>query len=412
MKKLVESSGIIYIATILVAMAISLTLFPKPLGGTDLSSWYLLQVLNFMASIIPAMWIESALLTGSIGLETIPIIAIIIWKTRRGILTFAAIGALIGFTVFFLWQYGRSFFPQYGLHFLVVLCVGNILRIFTPPVAVVLTAARSDSLVETTGQTLFPHRILAMLNEKKFLGAMFFSNQTDNWYALPKADWKEIVRRLVDIVPVVVVDTRIPGDSLKHETGLMLDPKRVSKAIFIVGENGEKPALEANRRQIGTSRLLLITEYELPQLLTLFKQTGNITGVATKARINPLGHWVDIGQLGIAPDIIEIKSAAERILRLEGLTGSLARLSLMEPSPGTWGKTDNDLHRNVIETLANQLESRPALILTPSGLQQTRTESYPEIEKALNEGRVKFLVGRTSNERRYVAILLTGTGEY
>lgn len=389
----------------IVITALSIAIFPKPVGGRDLSSWYLFLVLTFLTSIIPAMWVETAILTKRTGLESVPIIAAITWKARRGILLFAAIGASLGFVIYYFWHYGYLLFPQYGLHFYFILYIGVILRLFQPPVAVVLTAARSHTLVETVGRTLFPHRTVAMLNEKKFLGAMFLSEETDNLYAFPTVDWRKMVRRLVDIVPVVIVDARIPGESLKYETGLMLDPKRVNKAIFVVGVQGEKPALEINQHKIGNSKLLLVMEHELPVVLSEFKQTGHIRDAVSKTRMNPFGYWIDVGLLSNS-HINDFRLQADRILRLLGLKGTLANLFLTEPSPGVWGNKEPDLNQTIMEKLIQQLDSHPEFIITPTGLQQTQSQSYPEIKEALQSNKIKFLIGKTPDNRRQVALLL------
>jgi hypothetical protein len=224
------------------------------------------------------MWVESILLFGPKILKTVPVIALASWKSKRGVLLFLVIIASVSTILFFHLDLGDLFLllPRYGLHILFTLYIVNLLRFLQPPAVIVLTSARSHLLIETVSHSFFPHRSIAMISEKKFVGAMFFSNQTDNLRAFDQANWEKIVQSLVDVTPIIVVDTRVPGKSLVWETGLMLDPIRVDKAMFLTGLFGEKPALDANKDKIGNSKLFLTTEKMLPIHLAVCKQNGRI----------------------------------------------------------------------------------------------------------------------------------------
>lgn len=118
-------------------------------------------------------------------------------------------------------------------------------------------------------------------------------------------------------------------------------------------------------------------------------------------------HWHDVGQLG-GYSIAEFQGHADSILRLEGLSGSLARLFLCEPGRGRWGLTQRDLPRMVMEALAMQLEPQSGFMLAPQGLQPAQFGGHPQIQEAIESGRVKFLVGTRPDGIRTVAILLLG----
>lgn len=257
-------------------MGISLLLFPKPVGGRELAAWYLLMVMIFFLSISLQFWFQTALITGNSGAGSFRTILGLILKTRRGVQNFTAIALMLGVVIGYFWLFGVDLMP-YALPYSTTLGSAVLLLLFRPPTALVLTHSKHSQLVTTIAETLFPHRILALLDEKSLGSAMFFLTQTDNFRVMSFVDWKEIVHRLEKIVPLVVIDTRIASEPLIFETGYMLDATRRQKAIFLVGHQGEAPALEANLDQIGDSPLLQVTERELSRILYRFLKTGYLT---------------------------------------------------------------------------------------------------------------------------------------
>jgi hypothetical protein len=253
-------------------VTLSITLFPKPLYE-PVSAWYLFQAEVFMTAFAPTMWLQTALLTRRSGFGNIWVLLKVIWKAKRVALIMIAI--LLQFT----FMASNNFWPsnmqlQYAVPLLAILT--NAFLIFRPPLAIVLTGSKSWELMDDVSKTLFPHRTIALLDEQSFIGAEFFLMQVDNLRAMKQFEWKELVTTLVDIATIVIVDTRISGESLKYETGLMLGNERIHKAIFVVGFHGESPALEANRDSIGASQLLTVTEEELSGVLHWFLRTGKI----------------------------------------------------------------------------------------------------------------------------------------
>lgn len=118
-----------------------------------------------------------------------------------------------------------------------------------------------------------------------------------------------------------------------------------------------------------------------------------------------MGYWRNVGILGNS-HIFDFLRIAKEITRSEGFQGSLARLFIAEPTAGSWGDMQRDLPRFVLEELVRILRSPNVLTLTPEGLKEAEPDRYPEIEEALENGKVMFLVGRARDERRHVAIYL------
>lgn len=57
--------------------------------------------------------------------------------------------------------------------------------------------------------------------------------------------WRDAVDVYMDMVPIIVIDTRIASPAIVHETKALLAHELRHKALFIVGTNNEQPALEA-----------------------------------------------------------------------------------------------------------------------------------------------------------------------
>lgn len=119
-------------------------------------------------------------------------------------------------------------------------------------------------------------------------------------------------------------------------------------------------------------------------------------------------YWHDIGRLK-SYSLDEFGAHAERILRSEGLRGNFANLSIQEPVGEDWGDTRGDFPRHFIEYLSAQLEPQSGFMLSPDPdelLKPYQTEGYPEIAQAMENKKVKFLVGTQPDGHRVVRILL------
>jgi hypothetical protein len=57
-------------------------------------------------------------------------------------------------------------------------------------------------------------------------------------------NWQEVVKELIELTPIVVVDTRIYTRALQFEAATMLMPKYADKAIFVCEDDGRCPVLE------------------------------------------------------------------------------------------------------------------------------------------------------------------------
>ena len=68
--------------------------------------------------------------------------------------------------------------------------------------------------------------------------------------------WKQSVRDLIEVSPIVIIDTRYASSPIEEEVAWMLDPRRSFRAIWLGNRDGSYPALEAVPG--GTDRFGLI----------------------------------------------------------------------------------------------------------------------------------------------------------
>jgi hypothetical protein len=111
-------------------------------------------------------------------------------------------------------------FP-YMLTEVLVLVVGSLMLVFRPPIAIVLASSKptSSMLLTTVAQAVFPYRTVALLDEQLVGATMFFVSQVDNLRTIAVSDWKDVVRRAVDEVAVIVIDARFRTQQLSGKPG-------------------------------------------------------------------------------------------------------------------------------------------------------------------------------------------------
>jgi hypothetical protein len=83
-------------------------------------------------------------------------------------------------------------------------------------------------------------------------------------------DWQAGVRELIELSPIVVLDTRVCTRALLFEASAVLTPQYAYKVIFVSDDDGARPVLERLLDEGGISTncpVCVVTENELGQLL-------------------------------------------------------------------------------------------------------------------------------------------------
>ena len=88
--------------------------------------------------------------------------------------------------------------------------------------------------------------------------------------------WKQSVRDLIEVSPIVIIDTRFASGPVEEEVAWMLDPGRSFRAIWLGNPDGSYPALEAVPGDTGRIGLIKCNEkllYDLVHDMTQSAET-------------------------------------------------------------------------------------------------------------------------------------------
>ncbi|HEY0377990.1 MAG TPA: hypothetical protein VGC87_13810 [Pyrinomonadaceae bacterium] len=91
-------------------------------------------------------------------------------------------------------------------------------------------------------------------------------------------DWQSGVKELIEMSPIVVVDTRVCTQAVLFEASTMLTPEHAYKAIFVSDEDGACPVLERLLDEGGVAPscpVSVVTENELGEVLRSLVTSGN-----------------------------------------------------------------------------------------------------------------------------------------
>ncbi len=151
----------------------------------------------------------------------------------------------------------------------------------TPPVVLLLSASNEATLAlhKSLLQRLFPFRVVALLDVPDEW-RQNLSNAA--WLRLnclrtsSDADWVQTVDDVLEIVPLVVLDTRVPSSGVVHEINRVLRTALACKAVLLTGPLGEHPALDAAGLAVHGG-LRLVTPEELAETVrSLIHPSGEV----------------------------------------------------------------------------------------------------------------------------------------
>ena len=235
-----------------------------------------------MLSLNLVIWIDTVRMRRRFPLRDLPAMVRLVVASRQGavVLYPAAIGAAVlvawfGFRATLLTSYsGRS---------AIVLVCGVLLILLLPPGAIVLGSSSPGSvdLVVGTTRLMHPYRVVSLIEDRRLIRTPF-AGKHDNLRTVKSASWRGAVHRLIEITPLVIVDTRFPTPHVCEEIKHMLDERRVSKAIFVVNEDGSAPGLEAAGVNIVNNSLVCCPLSDVPATIARFRSTGEVTAIASR----------------------------------------------------------------------------------------------------------------------------------
>lgn len=217
------------------------------------------------------MWIDTLAQGGIRLLKTLPTMIGIFLRCRRG-------RQLLAMVVFCIalwhWPFAKDLSPlRWHMTISLVLVVG--LLWLQPPYVLMLGASS-----EATGKTLsrlsnaaFPFRIVALLDTQRTGHyRSSFSWITDDLRTVNEHDWRTLVDRLVDVLPVIVLDARTDRPVVVQEAESLLHrPERLRRSTFVITEDGKAPALTMNGVHPAFAGLRIVRSEQIEALMTFGK---------------------------------------------------------------------------------------------------------------------------------------------
>lgn len=233
--------------------------------------------LLILISVGPFIWIDTARLRKRFSLADVPAMLRLVLRSKRGALTF---GVLVLFLAQTAWFVFRGVLPSdsYMVRIPVAIACGILMHFLLPPAAIVLASSSGDSaaLLKSTSVSFFPLRVVSLLNGAH-LGGSAFASEHDNLRTISGQTWRESVHRLVDITQLVIVDARSTTPPVCEEIRYMRDPSRITKALFIVNDDGSAPGLDEPCSGSAEPVPYSSRAADVPRAVVEFKRAGAIT---------------------------------------------------------------------------------------------------------------------------------------
>lgn len=150
----------------------------------------------------------------------------------------------------------------------VVLLHLNILTLYaTPPSVLLLASSRWESvrLFNLIERGIFPYRVVVLLEPSqttpwRHSAHHFLHFEVDNLRILGPHNWRDVVDRMAERVPIIVLDTRLASPAVVEETCQIIQKPFRDKTLFVVAEDGSAPAIAA------TGSAISLPEYRFARL--------------------------------------------------------------------------------------------------------------------------------------------------
>lgn len=182
-----------------------------------------------------------------------------------------------------LFGIGREIIAELPVGAVLLIALLYFTQLLVPPVALIFASSTDEQLRWVLGLKKFTagRRVVSLLDTGYMtvrptagdLAAATIRRSgslTDVLRVSDSANWRDGVEELIDISPIVILDTRVCTEALLFEASLVLTPQYAYKAVFVSDDKGVCPVLE---RLLDEGRLPpghavnAVTEGELGQLL-------------------------------------------------------------------------------------------------------------------------------------------------
>ena len=231
------------------------------------------QVLSYMllGGLAPVMWFDTIIHFGLRPLRNVPMMGKIFLRSKRG-------GTLTGMMVLSLLFLFSPFGAEphsYRLHLGAIIVLTILFLSLQPPCTLVLGTSNRETgrVLQSVSNTLFPFRVVALLDHRRtgyVVGT--FSLLTDNLRTESDHHWRFTVDQLADSVPLIILDARTDSPIVVTEVAMILErPNRLKHSIFVIGTEGQAPALYANGVSVGATGIRAVKEEDIAVALKAWR---------------------------------------------------------------------------------------------------------------------------------------------
>lgn len=131
-----------------------------------------------------------------------------------------------------------------------------------PPSVLLLGSSRWESvrLFNFIERGIYPYRVVVLLEPSQAEPSRHSSHhwmhfEVDNLRILGPHSWRDVVHRISESVPLVVLDTRLPSPAVVEETKLRLQQQFRDKTLFVLTEDDKAPSIEATGIRVSLTEL-------------------------------------------------------------------------------------------------------------------------------------------------------------
>jgi len=216
-------------------------------GVRDSTLSHKLVLATMLVTGVPLMmWIDTLAHAGLRALQTVPTMASVFLRCRRGRILLAVVVLCVC-----IWHspFAKEL-PPLRWEMTISLTVSVVLLWLQPPFVLMLGAssAETGAVLGALSHAAFPFRIVALLDPSRIRSHFTpFSWWTDDLRTSSDRDWRGLVDHLIERIPLILLDARTERKAVVYEAEQLLEhPERLQRSTFVVAENGDAPALMLN----------------------------------------------------------------------------------------------------------------------------------------------------------------------
>lgn len=232
-----------------------------------------------------------------LGLSSLRLCPKVLWlslRTKPVRMNFLLLLSILA-AIFLLVRYGANNGYSHVLPFIVFFSAQTLpfTSYLRPPTALVLTSStdRQTRWALGLGPGMRFHRVVSLLDTGHIKHTLDASNLweavsrrsltlTDVLRTADTRTWREAIRQLVELTPVIILDARECTPAILYEAGLVLSPEHVYKAIFVSENDGRCPVIErllAEGHAAPDRMVSVVREEQLQSVLKEWaKSEGNL----------------------------------------------------------------------------------------------------------------------------------------